>query len=98
MPVMQVIEAQRASILVPHDHLHNAEMSKSLGPRANDFADKQSAAVSPGAQVMPDINAVNLATRRSHRDPVVLADSAVVAFPFLVAESRLLDLACGSPG
>jgi hypothetical protein len=23
MPVMQVIEAQRASILVPHDHLHN---------------------------------------------------------------------------
>jgi hypothetical protein len=24
MPVMQVIEAQRASILVPHDHLHNA--------------------------------------------------------------------------
>jgi hypothetical protein len=23
MPIMQVIEAQRASILVPHDHLHN---------------------------------------------------------------------------
>jgi hypothetical protein len=23
MPAMQVIEAQRASILVPHDHLHN---------------------------------------------------------------------------
>ena len=42
------------------DHRHNAEMSESLGPRANDFADKQSAAVSPSAQVMPDINAVNL--------------------------------------
>ena len=27
MPVMQVIEAQRTSILVPHDHLHNNQMS-----------------------------------------------------------------------
>ncbi len=27
MPVMQVIEAQRASILVPHDHLHNNQKS-----------------------------------------------------------------------
>ena len=27
MPVMQVIEAQRASILVPHDHLHNNHVS-----------------------------------------------------------------------
>ena len=26
MPVMQVIEAQRASILVPHDHLHNNQL------------------------------------------------------------------------
>ena len=24
MPAMQVIEAQRASILVPHDHLHDS--------------------------------------------------------------------------
>jgi len=28
MPVMQVIEAQRASILVPHDHLHNNHVSE----------------------------------------------------------------------
>jgi hypothetical protein len=33
-------------------------MSKSLGPRANDLAYKQSVAVSPSAQVMPDINVV----------------------------------------
>jgi hypothetical protein len=28
MPIMQVIEAQRTSILVPHDHLHNNQMSE----------------------------------------------------------------------
>jgi hypothetical protein len=43
-----------------------AEMSKSLGPRADDFAGKQSTVVSLSAQVMADINAVNLATRRGH--------------------------------
>ena len=26
MPAMEVIEAQRASILVPYDHLHNNQM------------------------------------------------------------------------
>ena len=62
------------------------------------FADKQSTVVSPSAQVMADINAVNRATRRSHRDLVVLADPAVVSLPFPLAQLRFLDLAGGGLG
>jgi hypothetical protein len=31
MPVMEVIEAQRTSILVPHDHLHNNHEEVAFG-------------------------------------------------------------------
>jgi hypothetical protein len=38
MPVMQVIEAQRASILVPHDHLHNNQIRASAAREAMSVA------------------------------------------------------------